>query len=270
MDLRCELVSVIRNVSDVNVRLCLLCLITTLLSLCWVFAVPLDSPDYWSRLGNWFPDEADHLSVVRFWSANGQPPPYGPSYYTSQHPPLYYILAGILYRSAGASFLAVRLCSVAPLDERKTEALVVAMALAPGVYVRNRMFDFYARTGAQKARSRASVLRGIVPQVARATTLSLTFDGSPHSHSGEPTWVLRYRIQQLHLSRVVELTPAELSALRILCAKANVAALPVSDDDRARVDGVLARLLDLGDIAKAAHEQANAVETTGAPLSSEE
>ena len=76
----------------------------------------------------------------------------------------------------------------APLDERKTEALVVAMALAPGVYVRNRMFDFYARTGAQKARARASSLRGIVAQLARATTLSITLDGAPHSPTGEPTF----------------------------------------------------------------------------------
>ncbi|MBV9950229.1 MAG: hypothetical protein JOZ69_25535, partial [Myxococcales bacterium] len=89
----------------------------------------------------------------------------------------------------------------APLDERRTEALVVAMALAPGVYVRNRMFDFYARTGAQKARARASALRGIVGQLARATTLSITLDGSPHSPTGEPTFVLRYRIPAIHLSR---------------------------------------------------------------------
>ena len=142
----------------------------------------------------------------------------------------------------------------APLDERKTEALVVAMALAPGVYVRNRMFDFYARTGAQKARSRAAVLRGIVLQLARATSLSIAVEGAPHSPTGEPSFVLRYRIPALHLSRVVELTPAELSALRILCAKANVPYLPASDDDRTRVDTVLKRLLDLGDLAKAAHD----------------
>ena len=135
---------------------------------------------------------------------------------------------------------------IAPLDERSTEALAIAMALAPGVYVRNRMFEFYARTGAQRARARASTLRGIVPQLARACTVSLTQDPASRTVAGEPTWVLRYRIAMLRLSRVVELTPAELSALRLMAGRAGITCLTADVADRARVQTALARLVDLG------------------------
>lgn len=88
-------------------------LLTGALSLLWALSVPLHGPDYWSRWGNWFPDEADHLSVARFWSENRHPPPYEPPYMTSQHPPLYHLLAGALIRVLGGNLFAARVLSIA-------------------------------------------------------------------------------------------------------------------------------------------------------------
>ncbi len=147
------------------------------------------------------------------------------------------------------------------MSNSRIEALTVAMALAPGVYVRNRMFDFFRKESVKRARTRASVLRGIVPQLARASGVTLACEGEPRSPAGEPVWVLRYAIPELRMSRVVELTPTELAALRMMAARAGVAVLAhATDADRARIDAALARLLDAHDdttdLAHAAQELA--------------
>jgi hypothetical protein len=128
------------------------------------------------------------------------------------------------------------------LTAQHEEALTVAMVLAPGVYVRNRMFDFFTDAGVQRARTRASTLRGIIPQLARATTLSLTTEqrGSDAIH------VLRYRIASLRLSRVVELTRTELATVRVAAERKKIVGLPAEDEDRSLVERALGRLLDLG------------------------
>jgi hypothetical protein len=135
-----------------------------------------------------------------------------------------------------------------PADERKIEALTVAMALAPGVYARNRMFCFFAQPAVQRARARAATLRGIVAQLARAQAVSVVNE-PPHSIAGEAIFVLRYAIVTMRLSRVVELAPVELAALRLLASRANVHALLATDADRVLVESVLARLIAVGDDA---------------------
>jgi hypothetical protein len=137
--------------------------------------------------------------------------------------------------------------------EQRVEALTVAMALAPGVYTRNRMFDFFAQEFVQHARTRAGVLRGIVPQLGRATNLSLTSETRGEAH----VFVLRYAVSAIRLSRVVELTPSELSALRVLAERSSVTALAPTDEDRMAVEKALAMLLSFGDgadLARAARD----------------
>ena len=95
-----------------RLRLFGILLLTAVLGTAWALSVPLHAPDYWSRRGNWFPDEADHLSVVRFWAEHGHPPPYEPPYMTGQHPPLYYLLGAALLRVFGGELLAVRALSI--------------------------------------------------------------------------------------------------------------------------------------------------------------
>jgi hypothetical protein len=127
------------------------------------------------------------------------------------------------------------------LGPHQVEALTVAMIVAPGVYARNRMFDLFTTPGARRARMRASLVRGIVPQLARADTLSL----SPAAGAlGEGCVVLRYAIATLRLTRVVELSLAELAALRLVAARSGVHALPAAPSDRHVVATALARLMD--------------------------
>jgi hypothetical protein len=120
--------------------------------------------------------------------------------------------------------------------EREHEAVTVAMIVAPGVYARNRMFDFFRTTSAKRARARAATVRGIVPQLGRAKAVSVT-------ESGEGRWTLRYTIPAVNFTRVVELTCAELAALRIVAERANVHALPSNDGDRDLVAKSLAKLM---------------------------
>lgn len=126
------------------------------------------------------------------------------------------------------------------LGEKQVEALTVAMVVAPGVYVRNRMFDLFTSPGARRARTRAGVLRGIVPQLARATAVTL----SSEPRGADTTFVLRYVIPAVRLTRVVELSATELAALRLVAERANIRCLPMGQGDRELVNGALAKLMD--------------------------
>jgi len=145
-------------------------------------------------------------------------------------------------------------------DEARVEALTVAMALAPGVYARNRMFALFANPGVQRAKSRAATLRGIVKHLARACALTLERNEVPgnagRDATGQVDFVLRYEIPILRLTRVVELSRVELAALRLLARRAGAHTLGADDEDRIVVETALARLLLAGgetsDLARAA------------------
>lgn len=127
------------------------------------------------------------------------------------------------------------------------------MVVAPGVYVRNRMFDLFTSPGARRARARAAVVRGIVQELARATGLTVTTE----PRGGEVVFVLRYSIAAVRLTRVVELSAAELAALRLVADRASVRCLPPGAADRELVARALARLLEgegSPDVARIARE----------------
>lgn len=120
--------------------------------------------------------------------------------------------------------------------EREHEAVTVAMIVAPGVYARNRMFDFFRSPSAKRARRRAATVRGIVPQLARAASVSVT-------PAAEGRWTLRYTIPAVNFTRVVDLSGPELAALRLVSERANVHALPPDEDDKDLVATQLAKLM---------------------------
>ena len=130
----------------------------------------------------------------------------------------------------------------------RVEALTVAMALAPGVYSRNRMFDLFAKAGVQRAKTRAAMLRGVVKHLGRACAVTLSSQAEA-GEAREPRgvdFVLRYEIPAVRLSRVVQLSRLELATLRILGERAKVACLPAEDEDRDVVNAALTRLLTEG------------------------
>jgi hypothetical protein len=147
-----------------------------------------------------------------------------------------------------------------PAEEARVEALTVAMALAPGVYARNRMFDLFASAAVQRAKARAAALRGLVKHLARASDVSLEEQASARALGGASDFALRYQIPAMSLTRAVDLSRVELATLRVLAANAGVEALPLDGADRSLVDSALAQLLiaggDTGNLARAAQGRA--------------
>lgn len=117
------------------------------------------------------------------------------------------------------------------------------MVVAPGVYARNRMFDLFTSAGARRARARAAVVRGIVPQLGRATAITLETPDGPRG-----SYVLRYLVPSMRLTRVVELSAVELAALRVVAERASVRVLTLDASDTDLVAKALARLMD-GDVS---------------------
>lgn len=132
------------------------------------------------------------------------------------------------------------------LGEKEVEALTVAMVVAPGVYGRNRMFDLMSTRSAQRARTRAATVRGILRHLGRATAISITSE----LRGVETVFVLRYSIVATRLTRVVELTASELAALRVVAERADVRSLPADPSDKELVTSALTRLLSAESIVR--------------------
>ena len=118
------------------------------------------------------------------------------------------------------------------------DSLTAAMAVAPGVYARNRMFALYKEPVVREARARASTIRGAVRQLAsaRLDASAVTLVRGPGG------CVLCYRIESLRLERRIDLTDVEAACLAYLAARAGVRAITATDSDRALLQGALAKL----------------------------
>lgn len=123
------------------------------------------------------------------------------------------------------------------------ETLTIAMAVAPGVYSRNRHFSLHQRPEARAARRRAALVRGIVRHLAVATDVRLG-GGSRDEGAIE----VSYRVAALAFERTARLSSAELACVRYLARKTGVE-LPAAlaegttpETDSALVEATLARL----------------------------
>lgn len=121
------------------------------------------------------------------------------------------------------------------LDAQKVEALTVAMVVAPGVWSRNRLFDFFSVPGVKHAKERASVLRGILRQLPRAERVAVEPTASGES-------LVRYRVPSVSLERSALLSRVELACVRVMVARAGGRSLDASAEDHARLDASLALL----------------------------
>jgi hypothetical protein len=143
---------------------------------------------------------------------------------------------------------------------QRLEALTCAMALAPGVYARNRMFDLFTKVALSHARRRAMTLRGIVRHLGHACAVSVLPDndrcaaGASPGSSQAARFILRYQIPQMSLERASSISRLELAIVRLLATRAQIPCLPASDADRTLVQNALMQLLlgnDEAQIAKA-------------------
>jgi hypothetical protein len=118
------------------------------------------------------------------------------------------------------------------------DALICALVLAPRTYSRNRYFSLYQAPAAAAARRRAARIRGVVRQL-------LGHGGPQESVVGERILedgrvLLRYRIATLGYQRTMALSAIEAAALHYALHRAGAG--PLSDEDRALVEGALRRL----------------------------
>lgn len=125
------------------------------------------------------------------------------------------------------------------------ETLTIAMAVAPGVYSRNRHFSLHQRPEARAARRRAALVRGIVRHLAVATEVRL---GVGSHDEGAGAVEVSYRVASLAFERTARLSSAELACVRYLARKTGVE-LPAAlaegttpETDSALVEATLARL----------------------------
>jgi hypothetical protein len=131
---------------------------------------------------------------------------------------------------------------LAPSGAIDVDAITVAMAIAPGVYSRNRFFELFKHPEVRRARRRASLVRGIVQHLCvlhrtRADgAQAVTFE----DHAGRVR--LRYGVPQLCFERRVDLSALEASCVLHLAERAGLLGLAPTGVDRDNLRGALRRL----------------------------
>jgi hypothetical protein len=118
------------------------------------------------------------------------------------------------------------------------DALVVGMTLVPGLVSRNRSFALFEDPEVRRARTRSSVLRGIVKQLAG----SLGHVEDLAVARSVDRCELRYRVPALRIDRRASLSGLELACVRYLAGRAGVPGLHASPTDRAEIEAALERL----------------------------
>jgi hypothetical protein len=126
-----------------------------------------------------------------------------------------------------------------PLD---LEALTVAMAIAPGVYARNRFFELFKSAEVRRARSRAALVRGIVQHLALARRDGGAGAPSVTLERGAGRVAVRYAVPSLRFERRTELSELEASCLLYLAEKAALPGLAPSASEHASLRSTLLRL----------------------------
>lgn len=131
-------------------------------------------------------------------------------------------------------------------------ALVVAMAVVPELYSRNKMFALFTDSRLRRARKRAIALRTAVRQLtgggARNVEL-VAVAGGRHR--------LTYELPSLAYVRRLDLSDAERACIVYLVERAESHVVPCRDEDRAIVEATLKRLVpvDAPDEPRAASDR---------------
>ncbi len=118
------------------------------------------------------------------------------------------------------------------------EALVVGMTLVPGLLSRNRSFALFENPEVHRARRRATLLRGIVRQIAGAQGAIDSIRVARVAARIE----LSYQLPAMKMRRQALLNEVELACVRYLAERASVAGFRATEEDRAAIDAALMRL----------------------------
>jgi hypothetical protein len=130
------------------------------------------------------------------------------------------------------------------------EALIVGMAIVPGLLSRNRSFDLFENPDVRRARRRAALVSGIVRQLAgvqgQVASVRVT-------RAADGACELSYTLPGMKMHRRASLSDVEVACVRYLAARLGVTELTPSDEDRGTIDGALRRLaagLRLADVER--------------------
>ena len=118
------------------------------------------------------------------------------------------------------------------------EALVIGMTLVPGLFSRNRSFALFEDPEVRRARRRATLLRGIVRQLATAAGALESLRIARVSGRCE----LSYRLPAMKVQRHTSLSDVELACVHYLVSREGVAGVRATEEERAVIDGALRRL----------------------------
>jgi hypothetical protein len=131
-----------------------------------------------------------------------------------------------------------------PSQALDPEAITVALAVAPGVYSRNRFFALFESKAMKAARKRAGLVRGILKQWSEARPFGESAFVIHFESLAVNTSSIRVHYEAAHLALRcdVELSEVECACLRYLASRATPPLCAASDTDR---DCVLASLAKL-------------------------
>jgi hypothetical protein len=118
------------------------------------------------------------------------------------------------------------------------DALLAALILAPRTFARNRFFTLFQNPEAAKIRRRAARVRGILRQLTGTPKPAAEIVGERVLSDGQVH--LRYRVEDLNYTRTAALSSLEAATLRYAMYRSGKA--PLSSEERAMVEGALARL----------------------------
>ena len=122
------------------------------------------------------------------------------------------------------------------------ESLTVAMAIAPGVYSRNRFFELFKAPEVRRARSRAAVVRGIVQHLAMLHRDGADVSAAVSLERNAGRVGFRYRVPSLRFERHTELSELETSCVMYLAERASLPGLAPTAVERDGLHGALRRL----------------------------
>lgn len=110
------------------------------------------------------------------------------------------------------------------------DALLCALILAPNTFSRNRFFQLFEDPEARRVRRRANRVRGIIRQLVGDGKNQAQIIGERVMEDGQV--ILRYRVEELDLSRSTALSALEAAAMRFALSRAGLGRLSAGDRDQ--------------------------------------
>jgi len=125
-----------------------------------------------------------------------------------------------------------------PHPLKSLDGLLCALVVAPGVYARNRFFEFFEQPALRRVRRRARIVRGIIRQLVGSSGPRGQIVGEQIQTDGRV--LIHYIVPELNFSRTTALSSLEAILVRYASARALHQA--PNPEDRERIEQALGGL----------------------------